>query len=108
GLAGRVRVGLERGPPHLQGVHPGGFVVQGAEHHHGAVVEDRVPVAGDRGGDLFADRVVGQQQAAALGAGVEDVEDVFAVGGADQGEELQAGHVGVERFDGSGGQVVAA
>ena len=40
---------------------------------------------------LLADQVVGQQRVVAVGAPIEDVEDVFAVGGLDGAHELEVG-----------------
>jgi hypothetical protein len=79
-LRGRVQVGLVGRLPHLHGVYPRRLLGGRPEHHHRAVVEQGVAVARERGGDLLADHVVGQQQVEALGAGVEDVQHVLAVG----------------------------
>lgn len=51
----------------------------GPEQHEGAVVEDGVAAAGERGSDFLADHVVREQQGAARGPGAEDVQDVLAV-----------------------------
>ena len=65
-------------------------------------------MADDRVGDLLADGVVRQQQAAAVRPGVEDVQDVLTVGRAHHPLELEVGDVGVEGPRHPGGQVVAA
>lgn len=68
-----------RGGPQLCEVDALWLVTVGAQDHERAVVEERPAVAGQRGGHFLADRVVRQEQAAALGAGVEGVEHVLAV-----------------------------
>ena len=87
-----------------------GLVAVRAQHHQRAVVEERPAVAGQRGGDLLADQVVRQQQAAALRARVEGEQHVLAVRGADLALELQVRRVGgaVEGLERAGGQAVAA
>ncbi len=65
-------------------------------------------MARDRRRHLLADHVVGQQQRTAVAAGVEDVEHVLAVGGADHPLELEVVHLGVEGLADPGLQVVPA
>lgn len=108
-LSGGVGVGdVRRGPP-LHGVHALRLGVGRSQDQEGAVVEQGPAVAGQRGGDLLADDVVGQEETAARDAGVEGEEDVLAVRGADRPLELQTlGVDAVERPVGTGGQAVAA
>ncbi len=115
-LFGGVRLGDEGGAPQLHRVGAGRLPAgaRGARQHQGAVVEEGVAVGGQRGDDLLADEVVGQQQGAAVVGGTEDVQQVLAVGRTDQGVEREPGGavVGVEGprggAGGRGGQVVAA
>ncbi len=65
-------------------------------------------MAGDRARHLLADHVVRQQQRPALGAGVEDVQHVLAVGRAHHPLVLQVRDVGVEGLGDPRGEVVAA
>ncbi len=64
--------------------------------------------AGEGGGDLLADQVVRQEEAAALRLGVEGEEQVLAVGRADRPLEGEAGGVGVEGLHDPGREAVAA
>ncbi len=105
-----VGVGDVRALPALELVHAPRPVRAVAEEDERPVVQQRVAAPGERGGDLLADQVVGQEEAAEAVAGAEDVQDVLAVGGADRAFEDGLGQVlgGVEGLRGAGGEVVAA
>lgn len=110
GAGGGVGVGDVRGLPALQRVHTRGPVRVVPEEDERSVVQQRVPAPGERGGDLLADQVVGEEQAPQAVAGAEDVEHVLAVGRADRAFEDRLGQLlgGVEGLRGAGGEVVAA
>ncbi len=80
GLCGLVPLAGERCPPQLGGVELCRSVVVAAQGDQCAVVEQCESPAGERGGGLLADGVVGQQQGAAVGRVAEDEQDVLAVG----------------------------
>ncbi len=105
---GRVGFGHERGVPDLHRVDAGGLFAGEAERGEGAVVEDRVAVDAHRRRHFLADDVVRQEERAALGLVVEDVEDVFAVGRADDAFEAEVGDVVVEGLELALVEVVAA
>ncbi|MQY16499.1 hypothetical protein SRB5_66980 [Streptomyces sp. RB5] len=106
GAGGGVRVGDERRAPDLHRVDPGGLLPRRPEHGHRAVVGQRPAVRLPGCAGLLADHVVRQQQRAALGAGVEDVQHVLAVRGAQDALVLQVRGVRVEGPGGAAGRDV--
>ena len=108
GLLGGVAFAGERAPPQLDGVQPGGAVLGRAQSDQGAVVEQRVALAGERGGGLLADGVVRLEQRVPVDGGAELVQHVLAVGGEEGALVHQAVHRLVEDAHGAVGEVAAA
>lgn len=107
-LLGGVAFAGERAPPQLDGVQPGGAVLGRAQSDQGAVVEQRVALAGERGGGLLADGVVRLEQRVPVDGGAELVQHVLAVGGEEGALVHQAVHRLVEDAHGAVGEVAAA
>ena len=80
----------ERGLPDLHRVDAARLLGGAAEDEQAPIGEEAHAVADDRGRDLLADEVVGQERVQTIPPTVEDVEHVLAVGRLDRALELEA------------------